>query len=278
MADEHQKTSRALLDQKLRGMQRGLENLDAEDASIERLHQLRVAVRECESAMFLCRGWLRKRERKWLSRKCKAVRDLSNEVRDCDVVLGWLDTQAPEHSSRKALVRQKAAAQRRLFPLVARLLKKDRFRRHRKQLKHAASPGSAAALVAQLLKLVGRFTEQAGEALNDYDQLHRWRISGKKLRYALSFLAELGAEAEVHAALGALKELQDRLGEVVDEVNRQRLLGQCNPGDRLTSQLGAGEDIWSFECHATICAGAFQAVAWYMPTEQLANTNPTRQF
>jgi CHAD domain-containing protein len=59
----------------------------------------------------------------------------------------------------------------------------------------------------------------------DAKELHRLRICIKKLRYASEFFEELWAKAARENYVGALKRLQDELGEVQDAESATRLIG-----------------------------------------------------
>jgi CHAD domain-containing protein len=58
------------------------------------------------------------------------------------------------------------------------------------------------------------------------ETLHRLRIDCKKLRYLLEFFRRLAPAEEVAAAIGALKKLQDNLGDFNDYVVQQEMLGR----------------------------------------------------
>lgn len=212
-------------------LEHGLTSFAIEADSSERLHDLRVALRRTESALFVCQSWLRKRHRRWFQKQCRKLRRASNAVRDCDVALTWLNEQGSAPDLVKRIEREREKAIDNLSPMVARLIEGRKFTRHRRRLFKEERSDGIGPLAAQLAKLSGQFTELAGKAMLDPLQLHRWRITGKKLRYALDFLGDLGCVLETKDALAALKQLQDQIGAATDAVSRRRLLARASDGE-----------------------------------------------
>jgi CHAD domain-containing protein len=253
---------RGQLDRILRGFQRSLKRLRSKGASADRLHDLRVAVRRTESALFLCQPWLRKPHRRWFEGTCDNLRAASNAVRDCDVVLRWLEEHDSNHPSRRKIERQRKSAIDRLEPIVASLAKGRRMKRHRRRLFQAEAIDNVSMLAARLLLLSGQFTELAGDAFSDPKRLHRWRVTGKKLRYALDFVAELGCDAETKQARAALEKMQDRLGAATDTANRERMMGKSKRKSSPVSTSHADDVRWGLECLDSGWQGTLAAAIW----------------
>ena len=85
-----------------------------------------------------------------------------------------------------------------------------------------------------------------GLAINEQtpdQEIHRLRIQGKKLRYAIEFFGSLFSEQDVATAIKRLKKLQNYLGDFNDlsvqqDVLRNHLQG-VRPGSRKNLELGA---------------------------------------
>jgi CHAD domain-containing protein len=97
-----------------------------------------------------------------------------------------------------------------------------RLRRHQR----------VAALAADELARHQRKIRKKGKSLRHLDapERHKLRIRGKKLRYAIEFLADVfpGKKSAKRraAALSSLKELQDALGGLNDIAARERLVAE----------------------------------------------------
>ncbi|MGE0452388.1 MAG: CHAD domain-containing protein [Vicinamibacteria bacterium] len=191
----------------------------------EAIHQMRVMGRRLRVALPLLA--LRPDGRR-LRRALRLLRDATRAAgvsRDLDVIAGLLATRAlgaPASAELRLLLTRLRRARRRARAAMAeRLLDLDiaRLRRDLRRLLHlgAADAFSAltrlreqresegAALLAEIDGLAGRFDPVA---------LHRLRRRIRRLRYAAELRDELrGAEL---GAARALKELQERLGDVHD--------------------------------------------------------------
>jgi CHAD domain-containing protein len=213
----------------------------------EELHDLRVAVRRTRSAL----GEFRKLfpvpqiahfrgEFRWLG-------EVTGPVRDLDVYLAKL----PDY--RKLLPAAEAAA---LEPFRA-FLQRHRRTEQRRLVRRldsvrcsrlladwqaflesggdASWPAPAARPAGEtarrhIWKLYRRFLRQ-GSAIRagspDHD-LHRLRITGKKLRYLVEFFRTLYPPAEIDLLVKAMKGIQDFLGDFQDLTVQQARLGELS--------------------------------------------------
>jgi triphosphatase len=198
----------------------------------EELHDMRVATRRMRAAMKIFEGALPARTRAFRN-SLKWVAGALGDVRDIDVQLGhlesWISDAAPEDREplmalRTVLETQRANARkamlrvldsRRYAKLVASFagfLQKGPSRRAAgaRQPITEAAPGLVRKPYRKVRKLGDPLTEESSG-----EEFHELRKKGKRLRYALEFLA--GAYGEpMEEFIGPLKDLQDVLGDHQD--------------------------------------------------------------
>jgi CHAD domain-containing protein len=198
------------------------------DQDPENVHQLRVGTRRADAALRIFRDCLPGRVYRSARARLRGVRRAAGAARDWDVFLLDLRARSKE-SDKKDLpgldflagyaLGQRSAAQAQLQAvesqpetfvefIVATL----------EELREPAeeSKSELIDLARSLLgELLGKLHEAATGDLKDYDHLHRVRIAGKRLRYALEVFADCFAPA-----------LRERLYPMVEEM--QEILGRAN--------------------------------------------------
>lgn len=204
----------------------------------EALHQARVALRRLVAAMTLFKKMVEDRRYERLRERVKALTRVLGEARNLDVFLKAADPDMQSLRGTASLLRSQAYATaiERLDDHIYRRLPSDLlewiddgpWRKRRKALRHASLAQFAA-------KRLDRKWNEFRRQSRDIDELsppdrHHVRIAGKKLRYALEFLAPLaqsGKKRKRHERLVArLKALQDMLGQLND-VETGRTLGRA---------------------------------------------------
>jgi CHAD domain-containing protein/uncharacterized protein Yka (UPF0111/DUF47 family) len=196
------------------------------EQDVEDVHQLRVWSRRATAALRLYGELLPRRRAAWTRKQLKRVRRAANDARDCDVLAGRLAKHSDRGRRRwlEAVREDRAKAQNAVVAVYKRLSHDDRFvRRIDKLLERTQAKGADAALRRfgdwahdRLRTLLERFFASAPADDASEEALHRFRIHGKELRYALELLR--GAfPPEEHARLyETVESIQDRLGEVND--------------------------------------------------------------
>jgi len=201
------------------------------DDDAEAVHQLRIWTRRASAALRLFAEVLPHRTTKWLKRKLRSIRRTAGEARDCDVLAerlesGDLPSLAP--TAVHLRVRRKRA-EKELAKTYKSLVRCRRFRRKSEKLfkkitRRDRSPRSIKGAAfgpwcrEQLRPIAAAFFEQASGDFAKDAQLHELRLMGKRLRYALE-LAPAAVPAATHRRLyEELSELQDRLGQVCDQI------------------------------------------------------------
>lgn len=200
----------------------------------ETLHDFRVALRRLRSWLRAMSPSLQGSLPAACMRRLRRMARESNAGRDAEVFLGWLVTTEGQLSPRdrpavhwltERFQRQEREAE---SELEARL-KRD-FQRTRDRLEERLSLYQVeahvhsgvreplfSAIIATLVRELGedlRRRLKRVRTVDDVDELHQARISGKRLRYLLEPIAEQVVAGP--ALLTRLRSLQDVLGEVHD--------------------------------------------------------------
>ncbi len=201
----------------------------------EELHDLRVAVRRTRSALGEFRTRFPAEPLERFRGEFRWVGEVSGPVRDLDVYLEQLpayrallpvDAAAALEPFRRFLLRHRHLEQRRLV----RRLDSVRLRTLLTDWQHflagadnsiwpeAAGLPMGEVARRRIWKLYRRFIRQAAAITTDSPDhdLHRLRITGKKLRYLVEFFRTFHPAAEIDLLIKAMKGIQDFLGEYQD--------------------------------------------------------------
>lgn len=223
----------------------------------EAVHQLRVSTRRADTALEFCLPWLPEKRTARLRSKLAKLRKATGRVRDCDV-LKDLIRQAPlEHRRplKDSLKVKRKAAERRLSKVTSSLRRKSRHARDwNKVLDSAAwkSPATDIVLEHPFLPWAAEqfglwledFASEMGGAMQSFDNLHTFRLSGKRVRYALELLPEDHRRDVAEELLAFLKDLQDRIGAICDQEALRRAIEHWakRAKKKQAARLEAGEE------------------------------------
>lgn len=195
----------------------------------ETLHQLRVALRRAESALNVYGDVIPRRRGTEIRKLLRRFRRATNEARDLDTIGDRLAQLEPASAAAIA-----TAVNRRLEdirPQIAdarqELRHDDLFdRRVRSLLKKTRKPGKRRREVAasrlgdwalsRIRPLADSFLLAVPHDWHDAEATHRFRIAGKRLRYAMEVLSSALPSAYRESLYPLLESLQERLGELND--------------------------------------------------------------
>ena len=203
-----------------------------DDGEADALHDLRVAMRRLRSWLRAFRPELSDTVRGRTRRKLHALATATNEARDAEVALAFIERQTTLPPRARATVRllarelekscqDHARGMRRTvgrdLPKAARALSSQLetwWERHR--IDDPAPVRSMSAVFADAIRHQARRTESAlarVDATSKADDVHRARIVAKRLRYLLEPLGEeLGAAEPIRL----LRSMQQQLGDARD--------------------------------------------------------------
>ncbi len=225
--DMDARTAAKVICRRLLAMLRRNEQGVTDDIDIEFLHDFRVAVRRVRSALVLLGDALEPDIRIRFSEIFRELGRMSGTVRDLDVQLLVTEesrARLPEilHEGLESLVTEltakRAAAHQELVVWLAAPQQQESLRAWEEYLEQEDVNGSGRRIDKAANKIIRRQLArliEAGLAIDSQSSnqdLHRVRIHGKKLRYALEFFRSLYAEDELEPLIASLKNLQDMLG------------------------------------------------------------------
>jgi CHAD domain-containing protein len=199
---------------------------------VEYVHQLRVTSRRSVAAVDIFGHLLGERRRRWLRRRLGKIRRAAGDARDFDVQLARLEAWAGDHPDRDVtpvadwLSERRRLAQAAIVTRQQRLAGKDfdgRVRRLVERVgmkarpKRLAQVSFATAARGALPPIADRFFA-AGDDIraDEIDSLHRFRIEGKRLRYAIELLAAAFGPELCNEVYPVVESLQEKLGTVND--------------------------------------------------------------
>jgi CHAD domain-containing protein len=204
------------------------------DDDIEYVHHLRVGTRRARAALEIFSPCLPKKKAKAVGKHLRLIREAAGAARDWDVfqqsLVEWskkrpVDEQPGLDFLRGFAYERRQAAQAalndRASPVpgshgVIDFARKPKSRHAPRRLLDLA--------VVLLLERILALNEALDLAEDDYEHLHRIRILGKRLRYAIEVFADCFPAPFRAELYPAIEEMQEILGEANDShVGQQRL-------------------------------------------------------
>jgi CHAD domain-containing protein len=197
----------------------------------ERVHRLRVATRRTLAALEVFAGLLPERRCRWFQKRLRRLRRAAGEARDLDVLSEHIGRDsvggsplAPAQVARERLVtmlaRRRDASRAPICRIRDELVAANWLGRTERLLDDIGSRGRDRAFATHARRtfrpLVRRFFTKADRRLRSADDIHRLRIEGKKLRYAMEIFACVFPPRRRARTAEALERLQVTLGEFTD--------------------------------------------------------------
>jgi CHAD domain-containing protein len=204
----------------------------------EHVHQTRVATRRAMTTLLIFEELLPRRRVNWFRKQLKRVRKGANDARDydvlglrlsqrlednevrgeggsdaaCEELIAWIhdrrrDAQEPIRQISKHL--EKKHYKRRTKRLVNKLLKK-----RRRKSAEIMTFGQLAQ--ARMRAMVDEFFDCGKQDLHELEQLHRFRVCGKHLRYAMEVFAGAFGREFRDELYPQIEALQEQLGKIND--------------------------------------------------------------
>jgi CHAD domain-containing protein len=205
----------------------------------EYVHQLRVGTRRAGAAIEIFAQCLSTKVYKTTRKKLKQIRRAAGEARDWDVFLGALQQEEEKKRARHRAgldfllghaLTQRVLAQTHLqeacaeYPFDFERLLAETLADVRRPVQGSGNRTLRDLAGPQLLPLWQDLEQVAAGDLREYAQLHRVRILGKRLRYAMEVFAACFVPAFRAKFYPAVEEMQEILGRANDSfVASQRL-------------------------------------------------------
>ncbi len=228
-------TARRIMRGRFRELEQALRKVDCGRCTPDELHELRIACRKTEAVLRLTRDAAKSRAWRWLRRNIRLLRRSCNSLRDDDVLCKWLvDNDQQSENVRRRLVRARRAKLSVFKKQVRQRLRKRRLERRLRQVymrtRTQRNESNANMLLGQrlfreLAHLVQAFPNQASDAQG----LHRLRIAGKRMRYAVEAATEIVPTIELGELVEFLRSMQKQLGAIQDQIVREKRLAELSP-------------------------------------------------
>lgn len=195
---------------------------------IEYVHRLRVATRRALAAISLFEELLPRRRARWMRKQLKRIRRAAGRARDLDVLAQRKAREARTERDREfvaTLQKQRRRAQPPIVKMRRRLMRRQRLKRHmgglidrvgRQRRRRLAKMRFGDWARRTLTPLTRQFFDASTRDTSDLAALHRFRIQGKQLRYAMELLASAYPAPFRERLYPSIEQLQDLLGSVND--------------------------------------------------------------
>ena len=197
---------------------------------VEHIHQLRVWTRRAAAALKLYKKLLPAKSTVRMKKQLKHIRRAANSARDCDILIEMLSLRSPTMSVRrnlKQLQSERKTAQKGVVEIDRKLMHHDRFdsrivgllkKIESRQQNSSSSDGVCFGVWARqrLARRVREFYAAIPRNKNDRQALHRFRICGKEVRYAMELLCAVFPKRFRTKHYALIEQVQERLGEIND--------------------------------------------------------------
>jgi triphosphatase len=237
------------------------------------LHQARIALRRLRSALSLFRSTVRGKDYQEVREGLSWLSGQLGDARNVDVLIAGAGF-GPDDPAHGRLAKARAKA----YDRVEAALGSERVRALMLRLALWIEAGAwrfreragreLSGLATHQLERQWRQVRRHGARLGKVgaDDRHRLRLDVKKLRYAAEFLAGLSGKKKAERArrdrfIAALKELQERLGDLNDAEAAEAMTAKLGPGlrgsaERIRREAEAGDAVAAAQEALERAAGA----------------------
>ena len=222
--------ARAVLDARLHVVRHYLPlAVEAPDADVEHVHQLRVGTRRAGAALAIFAACLSEKRGRALRKRVRKIRRAAGAARDWDVFQAmlalWSPKRPPTEQPGLDFLRGHAFAQRQAAQFGLRDVADSAPHDPDDALIAPHLPRRLADLALPMLNgTLSQLDGLMGQDLEDFEHLHQIRITGKQLRYAMEVFADCFAPSFRSDLYPAIEEMQEILGDANDShVAVQRL-------------------------------------------------------
>lgn len=207
---------------------------------VDSIHDLRVAIRRFAQGLSIFKPQFISRKSKKIRRMLKQTMRLAGNVRDCDIALKFVSKQRSPYAARlrQTLRAERRSAERALIETLKHWVARKTSRKWRAALEAAAwrdrtPPAHVLPVMAASFFASGA---RAARPKSSTEELHRFRLSAKKLRYTLEIFAPFYDQAAARW-LQLLKKVQQMLGRINDCISIRRLLSRLGKHLKLEASL-----------------------------------------
>jgi CHAD domain-containing protein len=223
----------------------------AADDDDEHVHQTRVATRRAMTTLAIFQQYLPRKELNWFRKQLRRARKAANDARDFDVLADRLserqETTGDDPTCGELIewIHDRRRDAQKPIRAIARRFDKKHFKRRAKRLvkrlskrrgkKNVADTFGHLAL-ARMQELTDEFFAAEPRSLQNLDRLHRFRVCGKHLRYAMEVFAGAFRRTFRDDLYPQIEALQEQLGKINDHFvargHYDRWLSEARDGAR----------------------------------------------
>ena len=201
------------------------------EQDVEYVHQLRVSVRRANAALELYSPFLPPSKTRKIGKELKAFRRAAGPARELDVLAERLTNsvsllQSAGAQQFRRLVRDQRSQAQRTLKRGCGKSERARFKKSAAKLvakmkwrSGADEPMFGGFAREALRRFLDRFFTAAGEDLGDIQALHRMRIEGKTVRYAMELLSPAFDKSFRKQIYPVFECVQDKLGAINDHAS-----------------------------------------------------------
>jgi len=246
----------------------------------ERVHRLRVATRRTLAAIDAFAELLPDGRRRWFEKRLRRLRRTAGAARDLDVLTarlggGPVATDPSVPSPRRRLVamlsRQRLASRAPIRRLHDELRAADWHARAERLIDAVGRRGRDRTFARHARRhfrpLIERFFAAADRRLKSAEDIHRLRIEGKKLRYAMEIFACVFPARERVRCEEALERLQRTLGEFTDHAAAEERLRRWSRADGAAAARQTIAELRAREARAA-CRAREAFTKWWRPSRR----------
>jgi CHAD domain-containing protein len=233
----------------------------------EKIHDLRVAIRRFTQALRVFRDLLDPSHVRKMRRGLHKIMDLCGDIRNCDIAKLTIDAAGAPASA--ALERHLRKARSRAERDLADLLSHSRISKIKGWdgwLKAKVGPrqtigGSARKTLVPLTRQFFKAAEAAGQPQSTVDEMHRFRLLAKRLRYSLEIFGPAAGRGW-QRRVDEIRALQERLGAVNDCAATLDLLNNSGNGPKEALEALLAHRIQEFQTYTNGRFGANVQRSW----------------
>ena len=263
--------------------------LESSHPSDEDVHQLRISARRASAALRIFKCCLLKKRLRNLKKALRTIQKTAGPIRDLDVfrnnIEAWLPTSNSSSSNSIDCLRALAYGQRivflrEIFQLHDFAIKfPEVINKALKSLKMPEKP-TIKNLNLQCDKSLSvsyiNLTQNLKGNLNNQSNLHKLRLSGKRLRYSIEIFADITHPEMTTRLYPELEHLQELLGSVNDayfSINFLReSMNQIQTSEELWERIRPGFDLLQEINQQKLSSSINELTAWVDKWKEMGST------
>jgi CHAD domain-containing protein len=203
----------------------------------ENIHNLRVAIRRFTQALRVFRDLLDRSRVRKMRRELHKIMELCGDIRDCDIAKETIDAAGapPSGALERHLRKARSRAERDLEDLLSQS-RISKIKGWDGWLRPKAGPdqtiaGSARKTLVPLTRQFFKAAEAAGQSHSTVDEMHRFRLLAKRLRYSLEIFGPAAGRGW-QRRVDEIRALQEHLGAINDCASTLDLLNDSAKGPK----------------------------------------------